>query len=43
MGSGTTAKASILLNRKFFGSEISKEYYDLSVKRIESIQKEVFE
>jgi site-specific DNA-methyltransferase (adenine-specific) len=39
VGSGTTAKASILLNRNFLGSEISKEYYELSLKRIDLINK----
>jgi len=34
MGSGTTAKMAILNNRKFIGSEISKEYCDISEKRI---------
>lgn len=34
-GSGTTAKMAHLLNRNFIGSEISKEYYELSLKRLE--------
>jgi len=34
MGSGTTAKISHELNRKWIGSEISKEYCDLAIKRI---------
>lgn len=34
MGSGTTAVACIRRNRNFIGSEISKEYFDLSEKRI---------
>ena len=34
MGSGTTALASIQLNRKFLGFDISKEYVDLARKRI---------
>lgn len=33
-GSGTTAKMSFLLNRKCVMSEISKEYCELSVKRL---------
>jgi site-specific DNA-methyltransferase (adenine-specific) len=41
MGSGTTAKASILTGRKFIGSEISKEYFELSIKRIDSVQIEI--
>jgi DNA modification methylase len=36
MGTGTTAVASILENKKFIGSEISKEYFELSNKRIDS-------
>lgn len=35
IGSGTTAKMSILLNRNWVGSEISKVYTELSNKRIE--------
>lgn len=35
MGSGTTAIACININRKYLGFEIEKEYYDLSIKRIE--------
>ena len=34
MGSGTTAKMAILSNRKFIGSEISKEYCEIVEKRI---------
>ncbi len=34
MGSGTTAKMALLNNRKFVGSEISKEYCDIAEKRI---------
>ena len=34
MGSGTTAKMAVKLNRKFIGSEISKEYCELAKKRI---------
>ena len=34
MGSGTTALASISLNRKFLGFDISREYVDLARKRI---------
>ena len=33
-GSGTTAKMAHLQNRKFIGSEISKEYCDISNKRL---------
>ena len=43
-GSGTTAKMSILNNRNYLGSEISKEYFQISIKRIEesTIQKSLF-
>jgi site-specific DNA-methyltransferase (adenine-specific) len=34
MGSGTTAKMAHLLNRKWIGSEISKEYVELANNRI---------
>ena len=34
MGSGTTAKICLLHNRKYIGSEISKEYVDISSKRL---------
>ncbi len=34
MGSGTTAKAAILLNRKWLGSEISTEYVEIAYQRI---------
>ena len=35
MGSGTTAIASIINKRNYLGSEISKNYYTASMKRIE--------
>jgi len=34
MGSGTTAKASIETKRNYLGSEISTEYFELSLKRV---------
>ena len=34
MGSGTTAKMAILNNRNYIGSEISQEYCDIAIKRI---------
>ena len=34
MGTGTTAKASILLDRNYIGSEISKKYCDIADKRL---------
>lgn len=38
MGSGTTAIACINNKRNFIGFEIDKEYYDLSIKRINEHQ-----
>jgi site-specific DNA-methyltransferase (adenine-specific) len=35
MGSGTTAKMAKINNRNYIGSEISKEYYEEAMKRIE--------
>jgi site-specific DNA-methyltransferase (adenine-specific) len=35
MGSGTTAKAAVQSDRKYIGSEISKEYYEICNKRLE--------
>lgn len=40
IGSGTTAVASILENRKFIGFEINKKYYDIALKRISEVNKE---
>ena len=37
MGSGTTAVACIELNRNYIGFEINKEYYDLSIRRIQNV------
>lgn len=37
MGSGTTAVMALKNNRQYIGFEISKEYCDLTEKRIESI------
>ena len=34
MGSGTTAKVAVSLNRNFLGSELSEEYFEVSKKRI---------
>jgi DNA modification methylase len=39
MGSGTTAKAAILTNRSFIGSEISAEYVEIAEKRLEKLDK----
>ena len=35
MGSGTTGVACVKLGRKFIGIEISREYCDIAVKRME--------
>lgn len=37
MGSGTTGKMALLNKRRFIGVELVKNYYDISVKRIEEI------
>lgn len=37
-GSGTTAAACIKEKRRFIGSELSKEYFDKSVKRLELLR-----
>ncbi|MGC9132261.1 MAG: DNA methyltransferase, partial [Candidatus Micrarchaeia archaeon] len=34
IGSGTTAISALLLNRKFIGFEINKEYFDIAQERI---------
>jgi len=39
MGSGTTGVACRNLNRKFIGIEISKDYVDMSIKRITNTEK----
>lgn len=39
MGSGTTAKMSILNNRNYIGFEISKEYCDLAEERLHKYEK----
>ena len=39
MGSGTTAKVAFLNNRKYIGSEISKEYYDIIIERLNFTEK----
>jgi site-specific DNA-methyltransferase (adenine-specific) len=38
MGSGTTAKMCLLNNRNYIGSEISEEYCDIALKRIEIVE-----
>lgn len=37
MGSGTTMKACINLNRDFYGSEIEPEYYQIAIDRLNNI------
>lgn len=39
MGSGTTAIASLNINRQFIGFEINKEYHQICLDRIENISK----
>jgi DNA modification methylase len=39
MGSGTTAKVAIELDRNYIGSEISEEYWQISEKRLAQIRK----
>ena len=38
MGSGTTAKAAVETDRSYLGSEISKEYHEICVKRLQNYQ-----
>ncbi len=38
MGSGTTALASMLLNRHYIGYDVNKDYVDLAQKRINQLQ-----
>ena len=42
LGSGTTACMAKLLNRKYVGSEISKDYFKISEKRIAQTQEYLF-
>ena len=42
MGSETTAKAAIALNRNYLGSEISKEYCDVIQKRLQPMLHNLF-
>ncbi len=42
MGSGTTAKMAMLNNRKYIGSEMSKEYCDIAEQRINQTQTKLF-
>jgi site-specific DNA-methyltransferase (adenine-specific) len=40
-GSGTTAKMAMLNKRKYVGSEISKEYFEIAEKRIKDAKKNI--
>lgn len=40
-GSGTTAKMSVVYNRKYIGSEISKEYAEKAIQRIKNEEKQM--
>lgn len=40
-GSGTTAVAASNTGRNFVGCELSKEYYDKSIKRLEKMDIDV--
>ena len=42
MGSGTTAKMSIVNKRNWIGSEMSEEYCDIIKQRLNAQQKELF-
>jgi site-specific DNA-methyltransferase (adenine-specific) len=37
MGSGTTAKAAVMTGRQWLGSEISQEYVEIALKRLQDI------
>ncbi len=41
MGTGSTGVAAVSLNRNFIGIEISKEYYDIAQKRINSVRQQL--
>jgi DNA modification methylase len=41
MGSGTTAKISMLLNRNWIGSEISAEYVNITNIRLKDTEVEI--
>ena len=42
MGSGTTAKIATILNRRWLGSEISKEYVYIANTRLKYLSKDLF-
>jgi len=41
MGTGTTAVVAKKMNRKFIGSEIGKNYYDFSIKKLKELDSEI--
>lgn len=41
MGIGSTAIACIRTDRKYYGFEIDKKYYDISVKRLQQTKNEI--
>ena len=38
MGSGTTGVAAVKLGRRFIGIEISREYYNIALRRIQQAE-----
>ena len=40
MGSGTTAKMALTLNRHFIGFELNRDYYDIALRRIKLEQQQ---
>ena len=42
MGAGTTGVTCMKTNRNFIGIELSKKYYEIAKKRIESVEKDIF-
>jgi len=41
MGSGSTGISSLILNRKFYGYELDKDYFHIAEKRITNIVKDL--
>jgi site-specific DNA-methyltransferase (adenine-specific) len=41
MGSGTTGKMAVLLERRFIGVEVSEEYFEIAKQRIEKVQEQM--
>ena len=37
MGSGTTGVAALMLNRKFIGIELNKDYFEIAKTRINNL------